>query len=106
MNVKLTFLLAPIFLCIGASANAGDSGFTQRTVSTSIHVHSRWDDQPRAVRIIGYPFVLLARAGETFFHSPQILSEAMEGDRALINKRGVLAPREVPVEDSIISPAD
>jgi hypothetical protein len=102
---KLAFLFPLIILCSVLSARGGDSGYPQRT-DTYVRVHSKWDEKPRAIRILGYPFVFLARAGETFLHSPQILSEGIEGDRALISKRGVLAAREVPVEDCIISPAD
>ncbi|MEI9896633.1 MAG: hypothetical protein WDN28_22925 [Chthoniobacter sp.] len=50
--------------------------------------------------------MFLGRAWETFLHSPQILSEGVEGDRALVNQRGVLAPREIPVEERIISPQE
>jgi hypothetical protein len=107
MKMKnLPFLPALVILSSAVSAVAGDSVSTQRVTTTTTHILAKWDDQPRTVRILASPFVFLARAGETFLHSPQILSEAMEGDRALVNKRGVLAPREVPVEDCILSPAD
>ena len=87
-------------------ARAGDGGFTERSYTATTRVHSKWEDQPRAVRVAGYPFFFLGRAWETFLHSPQILAEGIEGERAPVNRRGVLAPREVPVEDRIISPAD
>jgi hypothetical protein len=106
MKMKnLTFLLAIVILSSVHSAVAGDSVYTHR-VTTTTHTHSKWDDQPRAVHILAAPFIFLARAGETFLHSPQIFAEGIEGDRALVNKRGVLAPREVPVEDCILSPAE
>lgn len=53
-----------------------------------------WDDQPPLLRTIGYPVVLLGRAGHTVFRSPQILSETIEGDRSLVSKRGLLAGTE------------
>jgi len=104
-TAKLTTLLLPVVLSTVGSAMAGDSGYTTRT-STTISTHSKWEGQPRAVRVAASPFVFLGRALETFLHSPQILAEGIEGDRALVNQRGVLAPREVPVEDRIISPTD
>jgi len=103
---KLILLLPAVILYSVMPATAGDSGYTQHTAYNSTHVRSKWDNQPRAVRILGFPFVLLARAGETFLHFPQIPAEAMEGERPLVSKRGVLAPRETPVEDCILSPAD
>jgi hypothetical protein len=106
MKIALTpFLLPTIILCAVASATAGDSGYSQHT-SVVARIHSKWDNQPRAIRILGAPFVFFARAGETFLHAPQIPSEALEGDRLLVSKRGVLAQRDVPVEDCILSPAD
>jgi len=108
-NMKMTkpaLLFSSVMLCSVMSAVAGDSGYTQHTTCACTRVHSKWDDQPRAIRILGFPFVFLGRVGETVLHSPQIPAEAMEGDRPLVSRRGVLAPREVPVEDCILSPAD
>jgi hypothetical protein len=68
------------------------------------HIHTRREIHNRAVRIAGAPVIFLGRAGGTFLHWPQILSETIEGDRALVNKRGVLGSRETPSEDTVYSP--
>jgi hypothetical protein len=52
------------------------------------------------------PFVAIGRGVETFLHWPQILAEGIEGDRVLTGRHGFLAPREMPVEERIISPED
>ena len=90
--------LAPILFSVvfvgAGSALAGDGGYVQHA-TTTIHVR-----QHRG------PLAFLGRVGESVLHAPQILAEGIEGERALVNRRGFLAPREVPVEDCILSPAD
>jgi hypothetical protein len=95
-HAKLASLL-PVVLLSAATALAGDAVYTEHT-STRIHTHQ--------TRALWRPFVFVDRAWETFLHSPQILAEGIEGDRVLVNRRGILATREVPVEECIISPAD
>ncbi|MDR3406841.1 MAG: hypothetical protein P4L99_30430 [Chthoniobacter sp.] len=99
-TAKLISILLPVVLGPAVSAMAGDSGYTERTYTTTTHVQSH------PCRGAAVPFCFLGRALETFLHAPQILSEGIEGDRALVNRRGVLAPREVPVEERIISPQE
>ena len=104
-KVKSTVLLAVLSLCAVGAAPAGDSVYYQHA-SVTARVHSKWDERPHAIHILACPIILLARAAETVLHSPQILAETIEGDRLPVTRRGVLAPREVPPEDCIISVAD
>lgn len=91
---KLASLLLTVVFMAAGSALAGDTVYRQQTTKTRLAVRHRG------------PFAFLGRVVESVLHSPQLLSEGMEGDRALVNQRGFLAPREVPVEDCILSPAD
>jgi hypothetical protein len=103
----LPLLLPAVIVCSVGSATAGsdDQGFYQYAYSHR-RVHSKWDEQPRSVHVLAAPFIYLGRACDTFLHGPQIFAETIMGDRALRNKRGILAPREIPSEDRIISPTD
>lgn len=58
-----------------------------------------WDDQPVVIRTVGYPFVFLERAGHSIIRTPQIVEQTYDGDRTLISKEGILAPRESERED-------
>jgi hypothetical protein len=52
------------------------------------------------------PAVGVARATETLLHWPRIFAEACFGERPLVSRKGVLAPRETPIEDQIYSPGE
>jgi hypothetical protein len=92
-TAKLTLLLPVFVLASVLQARAGDGpGFYHRE-SVTICVKQKRH----------CPFLL---ATESFLHWPRIFAEAIEGDRACVSKRGILAPREIPVEERIISPAD
>jgi len=69
-------------------------------------VHTRRDSHNRALRTAGAPIIFLGRVGNTLLHWPQILSETIEGDRAPVNKRGVLGVRETPSEETVYSPEE
>jgi hypothetical protein len=93
---KLSLLLPVVILASMASAQAGgDATYYHRESVT------RCVKQKRHC-----PLGVVGRAAETFLHWPQIFAETIEGDRALVNKRGVLGTRELPVEERIISPED
>jgi hypothetical protein len=91
---KLASLLIPLVVLSTGSALAGDTTvYAEHTTTVRVHQHHG-------------PFVYLGRAVESFLHGPRLLSEGIEGDRVLVSRRGILVPKEVPVEDCIISPAD
>ncbi|EDY18170.1 hypothetical protein CfE428DRAFT_4306 [Chthoniobacter flavus Ellin428] len=91
---KLASLLLPLVFPGAGSALAGDTTvYSEHTTTVRVHEHHQ-------------PFVYVGRAVESFLHWPRLLSEGIEGDRALFNRRGFLGTKEVPVEDCIISPAD
>jgi hypothetical protein len=49
------------------------------------------------------PAVGVGRVAETLLHWPRIFAEACYGERPLVSRKGVLAPRETPIEDQIYS---
>lgn len=98
---KLSLFLAAV-LGSAASLQAGDTTYSQHTV---VRTRAHWEESQR-VHGWATPFVYIGRACDTFLHAPQIFAEGIMGDRALVNHRGILGPKEEPVEDRIISPAD
>jgi hypothetical protein len=96
-----------------ASAWAGpDHASSVTTVSSQedtnwqeLAVKSRYRGESRhsALRVAGAPVILLGRTFGTLIHWPQILSETIMGERAVVNKRGVLGTREIPAEDRYFS---
>lgn len=108
----ICLLAATLSLTVGAWA--GDSRNSTSALSyadrenpwtaMAWHTHTRREIHPHALRVAAAPVIFLGRIAETFQHFPQIISETMQGDRALVNKRGPLGPREVPAEDTVYSP--
>ena len=93
---KLSLLLPVVILASMASAKAGgDATFYHRESVTMCAKQKRH-----------CPLSCVGRTVETFLHWPQIFAETIEGDRAFVNKRGILGTRELPVEERIISPED
>jgi hypothetical protein len=97
------FLFLVAALASAASLQAGDTTYSQH--GTVIRTRTHWEQSER-VHGWATPFIYIGRACDTFLHAPQIFAEGIMGDRALVNHRGVLGPKEEPVEDRIISPAD
>lgn len=95
-TAKLSLLLPVVVLASMVSAKAGDDTTFYHRESVTVCVKQKSH----------CPLACVGRAAETFLHWPQIFAETIEGDRAFTSKRGVLAPREVPAEERIISPLD
>jgi hypothetical protein len=95
-TTKLTLLVPVLVLAAAIQARAGDGTAFYHRESVKVCVKERRH----------CPFGIVARATETILHWPRILAEGIEGDRVCVSPRGILAPREMPVEDRILSPAD
>ena len=88
-------------LALGASAFA-DQSSGQKAKMTKISGSQKtekttaktWDNEPMPLRVLGYPFVMLGRAGGSIMHSPKIASETFNGKRDLVSKRGVMTERD------------
>jgi hypothetical protein len=50
--------------------------------------------------------IAVGRAGESFLHWPRFFPETLYGDRPFVSKKGILVPRETPIEDQIYSPGE
>jgi len=100
----MTLALAAM-LALGASAFADQSSGqkakttkisgSQKTEKTTAKTTAKtWDSEPMPLRALGYPFVMLGRAGGSIMHSPKIASETLSGKRDLVSKRGVMTERD------------
>jgi hypothetical protein len=97
---SMTLALAAM-LALGASAFA-DQSSGQKAKTTKISSSQKtekttaktWDNEPMPLRVLGYPFVMLGRAGGSIMHSPKIASETLSGKRDLVSKRGVMTERD------------
>jgi len=94
---RLLLFLPVLVLASTASSFAGGDAGAYHHESTAVRIKEKHSHNP---------FVYIGRGVETFLHWPQLLSEGIEGDRVLVNRYGVLAPREMPVEERIISSED
>jgi hypothetical protein len=106
-TTSLTLALAAM-LALGASALADQQPNQQSPKKakmsgakatafngTSKSTTKTWDDQPMPLRAIGYPVVLMERAGHSIIRSPQIVSETTKGKRDLVSKKGLMTEREM-----------
>ncbi len=95
-TAKVTLLVPVLVLATVMPSKAGDETAFYHRESVKVCVKQKRH----------CPFGFVARATESFLHWPQILAEGIEGDRVCVSHHGILAPREIPVEERIISPAD
>jgi hypothetical protein len=102
--MKIATWLSPFVLTMllvsALPGRAGESTYERQTVVTT-RTHSK--SEPGVLRVLAAPFVFLGRAAETVLHSPQLLSEGIMGDRPLVGRHGILAPRDIAPEDRIVS---
>ena len=104
---KPLFIVSLVTISLAASAWAGNSGGGSddgRNNPWNILAHPPY--RPREHR---GPMKVVKFAGkvvETLLSGPQIFAETVYGDRTLVSKRGVLAPREVPTEDLYLAPGE
>lgn len=94
---QLASLLPLLFLAAALPARAGgdDTSFYHHE-STTVSVQKKSHN----------PFVYIGRGVDTLLSWPRVLAEGLQGDRVLVNHRGIFATREIPVEERIISPED
>ena len=95
-TAKFTLLVPVLVFAAAIQARAGDDTAFYHRESVKICVKQKRH----------CPFGFVARATESFLHWPQILAEGIEGDRVCVSHHGILATREIPVEERILSPAD
>ena len=67
---------------------------TTKTTKTT----KTWDSEPMPLRAVGYPVVLMGRAGHSIIRSPQIMSDTVKGKRDLVSKHGVMTERETKMK--------
>ncbi|HEY3898104.1 MAG TPA: hypothetical protein VGM54_05795 [Chthoniobacter sp.] len=83
-----------VALCaLGASAMAVQNNEAQKKPA-NMEQKSWNNEQPMALRVIGYPVVFLERAGHSLIDSPQIVSQTFKGQRTIVSKNGLLTRRE------------
>jgi len=101
---KPFFIVSLVTISLAASAWAGNPGGSYNetqdhpwtTLSHPVY-HPRHNRGP--MKVVNFA----GQVTETFLHWPQIVAEAVYGDRTIVSKRGVLAPREVAAEDQVFS---
>ena len=108
MSTSQSFLLVSLAtISLAASAWAGNSGGGYddgRNNPWNVLAHPTY--HPREHR---GPMKVVRVAGnvvDTFLRLPMVFAEAVYGDRVIVSKRGVLAPREVPPEDQVLAPGE
>jgi hypothetical protein len=105
MKTTISITMAIAAMCaLGASALADQQPNQQsikkakmsgaKASTTSTAKAKTWDDQPMPLRAVGYPVVLMGRAGHSIIRSPQIMSDTLKGKRDLVSKKGVMTERD------------
>ena len=103
-SAKRLVIVSLTTVSLAASAWAGGGGTASNDdrndpwIALTYKIHRTPKYSPPVKAAIG-----VARATETFLQWPRIFAEACYGERPLVSRKGILAPRETPIEDQIYS---